>query len=68
MEVLDLDEVIGDLTPESEFDGIVNGDTLESKKPKVKEDNGTRQSMISYLRRVYIWDWIFPKGRQVLLL
>lgn len=55
MEVLDLDEVIGDLTPESEFDGIVNGDTLESKKPKVKEDNGTRK-----YRELTVYD-ILPK-------
>lgn len=55
MEVLDLDEVIGDLTPESEFDGIVNGDTLESKKPKVKEDNGTRQ-----YRQLTVYD-ILPR-------
>lgn len=55
MEVLDLDKVIGDLAPESEFDGIVNGDTLESKKPKVKEDNGTRQ-----YRQLTVYD-ILPK-------
>lgn len=55
MEVLDLDNLLSELAPESEFDGIVNGDTLDSDKPKVKEDDGTRK-----YRELTVYD-ILPK-------
>lgn len=55
MEVLDLDNLLSELAPESEFDGIVNGDTLDSNKPKVKEDDETRK-----YRELTVYD-ILPK-------
>ena len=55
MEVLDLDNLLSELAPESEFDGIVNGDTLDADKPKVKEDDGTRK-----YRELTVYD-ILPK-------
>lgn len=55
MEVLDLDNLLSELAPESEFDGIVNGDTLDADKPKVKEDDGTRR-----YRKLTVYD-ILPK-------
>jgi len=55
VEVLDLDNLLSELAPESEFDGIVNGDTLDADKPKVKEDDGTRK-----YRELTVYD-ILPK-------
>ena len=53
--MLDLDNLLSELAPESEFDGIVNGDTLDADKPKVKEDDGTRK-----YRELTVYD-ILPK-------
>lgn len=55
MESLNLDSLLENLAPESEFDGVVNGDTLKESRKQVKEDDGSR-----VYRNLTVYD-ILPK-------